>query len=91
MQPLRELRQKVGAQLSDEEFLLRATMPQTLVDAMAAAGPAQREYDPSTKPVMNLIRTLTARRDLWSVSLEKQGFRLMLNRSGRESAAADPV
>ena len=31
----------------DEEFLLRATMPAGQVDAMLAAGPAPRQYDPA--------------------------------------------
>lgn len=91
MPPLKELRLRIGPRLSDEEFLLRATMPASHVDTMLAAGPAEREYDPSTKPLMRLIRTLAARRDLWSVSLEKQGFRLMLSRSDGASAAADPA
>ncbi len=47
MAPLPELRRRMGAQLSDEEFLLRATMPANLVDAMQAAGPAPRDYNPS--------------------------------------------
>jgi oxaloacetate decarboxylase alpha subunit len=80
MAPLAELRRRLGPKLSDEEFLLRATMPSGQVDSMLAAGPAERHYDPSTKPVMELIRTLTARRDLWQVSLEKSGFKLELRR-----------
>ena len=44
-----------GRSLSDEEFLLRATMPAGLVDAMRAAGPAPRHYDPSTRPVLALL------------------------------------
>ncbi len=36
---------------------------------------------------MNLIRTLAARRDLWSVSLEKAGFRLALSRSEPPAAS----
>jgi oxaloacetate decarboxylase alpha subunit len=91
MPPLKELRLRIGPRLSDEEFLLRATMPASHVDTMLAAGPAEREYDPSTKPLMRLIRTLAARRDLWSVSLEKQGFRLMLSRADGASAAVDPA
>ena len=87
MAPLPELRQRIGAQLSDEEFLLRATMQAGQVDAMLAAGPAERHYDPSIKPLMSLIRTLAARRDLWSVSLEKPGFRLALSRSEPAIAA----
>ena len=67
----------------------RASPPEP--GAPVAAGPAEREYDPSTKPLMGLIRTLAARRDLWSVSLEKQGFRLILKRSDGAATAADPA
>jgi len=85
MATVEELRKKLGKDLrrnlSDEEFLLRATMPQTQVDAMLAAGPAPRRYDPSSRPAMELIRKLTARRDLSHVSVEKPGFRLELRRS----------
>jgi hypothetical protein len=56
---------------------------------MLASGPAAVHYDPSVKPVLGLIRTLTARRDLWSVTLEKQGFHLSLSRAG--SATAEPA
>ena len=31
-------------------------MPATLVDAMRAAGPAARHYDPGAQPVMELLR-----------------------------------
>jgi len=85
MAPIEELRGKIarelGKELSDEEFLLRATMPRTQVDAMLAAGPAPRHYDPSSRPAMELIRKLTSRRDLSHVSVEKPGFRLELRRS----------
>ena len=40
MAPLAELRRRLGPKLSDEEFLLRATMPSRQVDSMLAAGPA---------------------------------------------------
>jgi oxaloacetate decarboxylase (Na+ extruding) subunit alpha len=79
MPPLPELRRRIGANLSDEEFLLRATMPANLVDAMQAAGPAPRNYDPSMRPVMELIRSLCARSDLTSIIVKKAGFRLELN------------
>ncbi len=78
MPPLSELRQRIGPELSDEEFLLRATMPSGQVDAMKAAGPAQRTYDPDMAPVMNLIRQLTARPDIAYLSVEKPGFKLEL-------------
>jgi oxaloacetate decarboxylase alpha subunit len=78
MAPLPELRRRIGANLSDEEFLLRATMPANLVDAMQSAGPSPRTYDPTLQPVMQLIRALCARRDLSSIVVEKAGFRLAL-------------
>jgi len=81
MAPLPELRKRFGEQLSDEEFLLRAVMPAQQVDAMLAAGPAPRHYDPALKPLLSLLRTLTARRDLEDVLLEKPGFRLELRRA----------
>ena len=88
MAPLEELRRRLGPQLADEEFLLRATMPAGQVDAMRAAGPAARHYDPSAKPALALIRTLTARRDLQRISVEKGGFRLELRRTSPAAAAA---
>ena len=81
MAPVEELRNKLGKRLSDEEFLLRATMPQTQVDAMLAAGPASRHYDASSRPAMELIRKLTGRRDLTYVSVAKPGFRLHMRRA----------
>ncbi|MEG3145320.1 biotin carboxyl carrier protein [Sphingomonas sp. RT2P30] len=78
MAALPELRRRVGANLSDEEFLLRATMPGAMVDAMQAAGPAPRDFDPATRPVMALVERLLARTDLTRVTVEKAGFRLEL-------------
>ncbi|MFC4256564.1 biotin carboxyl carrier protein [Altererythrobacter xixiisoli] len=78
MADLATLRRRIGTHLSDEEFLLRATMPANLVDAMAAEGPAPRRYDPQTAPVMDLLRRLLARTDLTRVSVEKAGLKLEL-------------
>jgi oxaloacetate decarboxylase alpha subunit len=78
MADLAELRKRIGTHLSDEEFLLRATMPANLVDAMQAAGPAPRHYDPTLRPAMDLIRQLIARTDLTRISVEKAGFKLEL-------------
>lgn len=78
MAPLPELRRRIGQELSDEELLLRATMPEGQVDAMKSAGPAERTYDPDMAPAVNLIRQLTARRDITYLSVEKEGFKLEL-------------
>ena len=45
-----ELRRRLGAHLSDEEFLLRATMPAGQVDAIQPPGAAPRHYDPRGAP-----------------------------------------
>jgi oxaloacetate decarboxylase alpha subunit len=80
MASIADLRKRLGPQLTDEELLLRATMPGGQVDAMLAAGPAPREYDPSMKPTLSLIRKLTAQRDIAQILVEKPGFRLELRR-----------
>src|SRR5690606_11032254 len=79
MAELSELRRRIGPELPDEEFLLRATMPPNLVDAMQAKGPAPRHYDPETAPVMALLREVLKRTHVTQVSLEKAGFKLEVN------------
>ena len=86
MPPLPELRKRIGVDLSDEEFLLRATMPANQVDAMKPLGTAPREYDPGMVPVKNLIRQLAARRDIAYISVKKSDFSLELS----ATAAGDP-
>jgi oxaloacetate decarboxylase alpha subunit len=88
MAPVAELRAQLGRELSDEEFLLRATMPASQVDAMLAAGPAERHYAAGVQPALSLIRKLTARRDLAQVTVEKAGFRLELRRAAPPAADA---
>jgi oxaloacetate decarboxylase (Na+ extruding) subunit alpha len=86
MPSLADLRRRVGAGVSDEEFLLRATMPAPQVDAMLAAGPAARHYNPDLKPVMHLLRQLTQHPELSEVSVTKPGFKLELRRGAGISA-----
>jgi oxaloacetate decarboxylase alpha subunit len=78
MATLAELRRRIGQELSDEEFLLRATMPAEQVDAMKAAGPAGQTYNPDTAPVIRLLRQLAVRRDIARLSVAKAGFKLEL-------------
>jgi len=75
---LKELRRRFAASISDEEFLLRAVMPAGEVDAMLAAGPAVRHYNPDTRPLLTLIRELAARTDTSELVVEKPNFRLEL-------------
>jgi oxaloacetate decarboxylase (Na+ extruding) subunit alpha len=79
MESLDELRAKVGKGYSDEEFLLRAVMPADQVDAMKAAGPAPRSYDPKMRALNYLVSELTKRPKLSGVKITKPGFTLELN------------
>lgn len=81
MAPLTELRKRIGPELSDEEFLLRATMPGDQVDAMLAAGPARRSYDPGVRPAIELLRGLAMRKDLRHVVIETKGIRVACSTS----------
>jgi oxaloacetate decarboxylase alpha subunit len=62
-------------------------MPAELVDAMQAAGPAARDYRPGSRPILQLVRALCARRDLAQVEVRKPGFRLALARNSSSSLA----
>jgi oxaloacetate decarboxylase alpha subunit len=76
--PPEELRKKLPQGISDEEFLLRATMPAGEVDAMLAAGPAGRRYNPELKPVLDLLAGLATRPPAAELQIDKPGFRLEL-------------
>jgi oxaloacetate decarboxylase alpha subunit len=54
-------------------------MPEEMVDAMKAKGPAPREYDPSTVALMNLLRDLLKRADVDQIQIEKEDFSLELS------------
>jgi oxaloacetate decarboxylase (Na+ extruding) subunit alpha len=82
MPELSELRAKIGRNLPDEEFLLRATMPAEQVDAMLAAGPAKRTYASETKAIKTLVTELAKRTDLNSIAIEKAGVKIALSRHG---------
>jgi oxaloacetate decarboxylase alpha subunit len=88
MPSLADLRARLGAGLADEELLLRATMPATQVDAMRAAGPAARHYEPGAGPVMELLRHVLKLRDLAELRVEKQDFRLELRGAGTPAVPA---
>src|SRR5580693_6201339 len=74
-----QLRRRFPAGISDEEFLLRATMPAGEVDAMLAAGPARRHYNPDLRPVLGLLAGLARRPHVSGLVVDKRGFRLELH------------
>jgi oxaloacetate decarboxylase alpha subunit len=75
---LAEMRKRFSSKIGDDEFLLRATMPAEQVDAMFAAGPARRHYNPDVQPVLDLLRGLKGR-PVSDLVVEKKGFRLALH------------
>ena len=85
MMTLQDTRRKFPKHLSDEEFLLRAVMPQEQVDAMIARGPAARHYNPRTRGVVKLVSELAQRPGNKQVVIDKPDFRLEL-RSNDASA-----
>jgi oxaloacetate decarboxylase alpha subunit len=74
--PPEERREEFPAGISDEEFLLRATMPEQQVDAMLASGSPARHYNPDLDPVMELLRELGSRPKVAQLLIEKDAFRL---------------
>ena len=70
----------------DEELLLRAVMPGAEVDAMFAAGPARRHYNPDLAGVLGLLAGLGSRPGLTHVAVSKPGFLLELRQARREGA-----
>ncbi|HKV25858.1 MAG TPA: hypothetical protein VJN93_14795 [Candidatus Acidoferrum sp.] len=85
--PPSELRKRFDSRISDEEFLLRATMPAEEVDAMLAAGAAQLDYNPDSQPLLKLLRELQKRPPAGEITFEKPDFRLTLRSSSRRERA----
>jgi oxaloacetate decarboxylase (Na+ extruding) subunit alpha len=85
--PPQEMRERFKPGLSDDEFLLRATMPAEEVDAMLAAGPAHQHYNPDAQPILKLLRELQKRPALSQICIEKPDFRLELRSSHQTGAA----
>jgi oxaloacetate decarboxylase alpha subunit len=83
---LKETRKRFPASLSDEEFLLRAVMPQGQVDAMINKAPCSPHYNPETRALLKLLRDMKQRPSVAHFIVEKPGFCLQL-RAGADPAA----
>jgi oxaloacetate decarboxylase alpha subunit len=81
-----ELRKRFGPKMSDEEMLLRAVMPEDQVNAMLAAGPAKRGYNPDSRGVAELLRELTTRPPVSELSVEKPGLKVTLRSKASPTA-----
>jgi oxaloacetate decarboxylase alpha subunit len=76
---IEELRQVFGCDLSDEEFLLRVlSSNQAAVDEVLAAGPKSYDYPRHDKPVMQLVRELSSRKEAAYIHIKKGDFSLTL-------------
>lgn len=81
---LQEVRNKIGgADVSDDELLLRWLLHKEEIDAMRAAGPP-KEYSSARHPLIALIEELSARADLNEIRVEKPGLSLKLVRNKKE-------
>nr|WP_244593884.1 hypothetical protein [Rhodoblastus sphagnicola] len=79
--PPSELHKRFAPGLSDDEFLLRATMPAEEVDAMRAAAAPRRRYNPDLRPVLKLLDGLNVRPGVTDLIVEKPGFRMELHKA----------
>jgi oxaloacetate decarboxylase alpha subunit len=84
--PPGELRKRFAPGISDDEFLLRAAMPSEEVDAMLAAGPTRRHYNPDMQPILKLLRELQKRAAATDIVIEKPDFRFELRTSHNSGA-----
>jgi oxaloacetate decarboxylase (Na+ extruding) subunit alpha len=75
-----ELRTRFRRGISDEELLLRAHMPEEQVDAMLAAGPAPRHFNPALAPVLALLGELGSRTSVHDLAVAKPGLRMTVRR-----------
>lgn len=85
---LTALRKRFPPTISDEEFLLRATMPADQVDAMLAAGPARRRYNPDSQPLLKLLREVVKRPRLGRIVIDRPDFRLDIGARSSPPAAS---
>lgn len=83
-----ELRKRFPKGISDEELLLRAHMPAEQVDAMLAAGPAPRHFNPALAPVLTLLGELGSRPSVHDLAIAKPGLRLSVRRSAEGTPVA---
>jgi hypothetical protein len=75
---LHEVRQKLGATISDEELLLRVYAGADAVDALRNGVP-QPKLD-AKQPLLQLIEELTRKRDCHHIYIRRDGMSLTLGK-----------
>jgi oxaloacetate decarboxylase alpha subunit len=76
---LHEVRQKYGANISDEELILRFFAGEDYVKALPNGG-KPREYLDATQPLMKLIEQLSKRKDSNQIYIKQPGFSIRMER-----------
>ena len=77
---LHEVRQKLGATISDEELLLRVYAGPDAVDALKTSGAPKPKLD-AKQPLMNLLEELTQKKDCHHIYIRRDGMSLTLGRT----------
>jgi oxaloacetate decarboxylase alpha subunit len=87
---IKEIRRQFGADVSDDELLLRVLcQDQKDIEAMHAAGPIDTYYPPPQKPLVELIEGLINQKKHTYIYLERDNLTIKLGRQsnyGRNSA-----
>ena len=76
---LHEVRQKYGAQLSDEDLILHYFAGEDYVKALPDHG-KPKEYIDATQPLVKIIEQLSKRKDSNQVYIERPGFTVRMER-----------
>ena len=78
---IEDLRRQMGSGLSDDDLLLLALVSEDDFNAMRTAGPIKTEYSASGRPLVALIRELVKQKNATFISIQREGFSLVLGRS----------
>jgi len=76
---LHEVRQKLGATISDEELILRFFAGSDYVDALPNGG-KPREYLDATQPLVKLVEELAKRKDTNQVYIQRPNFSVRMEK-----------
>ncbi|HWH78998.1 MAG TPA: hypothetical protein VNT76_16560, partial [Candidatus Binatus sp.] len=85
---LREVRQKLGATISDEELLLRVYAGPDAVDALMQNGAPKPTLD-AKQPLLHLIEELTKKKACSQIYIRRDGVTLTLGRAAEDNLVAE--
>ena len=82
---LHEIRQKFGANISDEELIIRYYAGEDYVKALPDGG-KPREYLDATQPLVKIIEQISKRKDSNQVYIKQPGFTIRMEKRSNVSA-----